>query len=306
MQIPRLSLFVPLTVVLATGLLASSLAAQNLVTNGSFESNNTNGWTFTGYTVKPQVMKYNTTGTGASLSFSNRPGSKATTTPPGGSYTMEQKVAVIQGLPYLLTADIAVANTLPLTNVDAGNFEFWVDGKRLNRVKFGSIMPKQVERRQVCIRFTPTSTGSKPLKVVFSRAWGAQLGTPRHHIDNILMLRTPRSPILCPRTERKIGGNLTLDIYGGAGNRFAVFLAATRALPAPLPGFTGNWSLPLPPLSVPVLFNNFDSTGAHRFQLALTQSNAGAVAGVPLYWQGIEATSTSLSLGTLSSFGVYR
>jgi len=306
MQEPRPRLFVLLTVALATGLLGSSLAAQNLVTNGNFESNNTNGWTFTGYAVNPKVMNYNTTGAGASLSFSNRPGSKAKTTPPGGSYTMEQKVAVIQGLPHLLTADIAVANTLPLTNVDAGNFEFWVDSKLLKRVKFGSIFPNQIERKQVCIRFTPTASGSKQFKVVFSRAWGAQLGTPRHHIDNIVMLRTPSSPIICPRNERKIGGNLTVDIYGAAGNRFAVFLAASQALPAPLPGFTGNWHLPLPPLSVPVLFQNFDSTGAYRFQVALTQASAGAVAGIPLYWQGIEATSSSLSLGTLSSFGVYK
>ena len=29
--------------------------------------------------------------------------------------------------------------------------------------------------------------------------------------------------------------------------------------------------------------------------------------GLPaLYWQGIEATSTSLSLGTLATFGVYK
>ncbi|MHC4514038.1 MAG: hypothetical protein ACYTGW_16250 [Planctomycetota bacterium] len=300
MQIPPPRLALPLL-----ALLAAPLAAQNLVTNGDFESGNTNGWTFTGYTVNPKVMNFNTTGTGASRSFSNRPGSKATTLPPGGSYTMEQKVAVIQGLLHLLTADIAVANTLPLTNVDAGNFEFWVDGKLLKRVKFGSIFPNQVERRQVGIRFTPAATGQKQFKVVSSRAWGAQPGTPRHHIDNIVMLRTPRRPLICPRGERKIGGNLTVDIYGSAGNRFAVFLAASQSLPAPLPGFVGNWHLPLPPLSVPVLFANFDSTGAHQLQVALTQGNAGPAAGIPLYWQGIEATQTSLSLGTLATFGVY-
>lgn len=304
MQVPRvgLSLLLPLS----AAFLAFSLAAQNLVTNGNFESNSTNGWSFSGYTVNPKVMSYNTTGTGASLSFSNRPGSKANTTPPGGSYTMAQSVAVIQGLLHLLTADIAVANTVALTNVDAGNFEFWVDGVLLKRVKFGSILPNQVHRRQVGIRFTPTATGSKQFKVVFSRAWGAQSGTPRHHIDNIVMLRTPSSPLILPRRERKIGGSLTVDIYGGAGNPFAVFLAASQALPAPIPGFVGNWHLPLPPLSVPVLFQNFDNAGAHQLQVALTKSSAGAVAGIPLYWQGIEAASKSLSLGTLASFGVYK
>jgi len=302
MRTPRLGLFLSLPPVL----LASSLGAQNLVTNGNFDSNNTNGWTFSGYTVNPQVMSYDTTGTGASPSFSNRPGSKAKTLPPGGSYTMEQKVTLVQGVLHLLTADIAVVNTVALTNVDAGNFEFWADGVLLKRVKFGSIMPNQVHRRQVGIRLTPSSTGSKQFKVVFYRAWGAQVGTPRHHIDNIVMLRTPSSPIICPRGERKIGGNLTVDVYGGAGNRFAVFVAASQALPTPLPGFVGNWHLPLPPLSVPVLFQSFDVSGGFQLQVAVTQSAAGAIAGVPLYWQGIEATSTSLSLGTLASFGVYK
>jgi hypothetical protein len=302
MQIPRLSL----PVATATALFVSSVAAQNLVTNGNFESNNTNGWTFSGYTVNPKVMKYDTTGTGASLSFSNRPGSKAATTPPGGSYTMAQNVMIIQGVPHLLVADIAVANTMALTNVDAGNFEFWVNGVLLKRVKFGGIYPNQVHRRQVGIRFTPNATGSKQFKVVFYRAWGAQPATPRHHIDNIVMLRTPPNPLIFPRKERKIGGNLTVDIYGSANNRFAVFVAASQALPAPIPGFVGNWHLPLPPLSVPVLFQNFDSSGAYQLQVPLPQSSAGAVAGVPLYWQGIEAKSNTLVLGTLATFGVYK
>ena len=305
MQIP-LRVAVGLTLALFTAALSTSnLSAQHLVANGDFESGTT-GWTFSGYTLNPKVMNYNTTGTGASKSFSNRPGSRGNTSPPGGSYTMEQKVVLTQGLPYLLTADIAVANTVPLTNIDAGNFEFWVDGKLLKRVKFGGIFPNQIERRQVCIRFTPQATGSKQFKVVFSRAWGARVATPRHHIDNIVMLRAPRSPLICPRGERKIGGALKVDIYGTAGNRFALFVAAQKALPAPIPGFTGNWHLPLPPLSLPVLFQKFDSAGSFTLQVPLTPSTAGAAAGVPLYWQGIEATSTSLSLGTLSSFGVYK
>ncbi|MHC4815916.1 MAG: hypothetical protein ACYTFN_22830, partial [Planctomycetota bacterium] len=60
MQIPPPRLALPLL-----ALLAAPLAAQNLVTNGDFESGNTNGWTFTGYTVNPKVMNFNTTGTGA-------------------------------------------------------------------------------------------------------------------------------------------------------------------------------------------------------------------------------------------------
>ena len=70
-----------------------------------------------------------------------------------------------------------------------------------------------------------------------------------HHIDNITMRRLPWHPLICPRTERKIGGSLTIDIYGTANHRFALFIAGSMTKPVTLPGFNGTWALPLPPLS---------------------------------------------------------
>jgi len=169
-------------VLITLGSLTATAHTQNLITNG---------WTFSGYIVQPKVMPFDTTGTGISESFSNRPGSKAKTFPPGGSYTMQQNVLLLP-VEHVLIADVAVANTQPLTNVDAGNFEFRADGRLLKRVKLGAIYPNQILRRQVCIRFTPTANAVRPLQIVFSRAWGAQPTTPHHHIDNIILLRLPK------------------------------------------------------------------------------------------------------------------
>lgn len=296
----------PVFLSLATAWLGTRLPAQNLITNGDFESGNTAGWTFSGFTVKPMVMKFDVSGAGASLNFSNRPGSKPRTLPPGGSYRMDQTVLLLWGAEHLLTADIAVANTLPLTNADAGTIEFWAAGVLLKRVKFGGIFPKQVYRRQVCIRFRPASSGRKLFRVVFSRAWGANLGTPRHHIDNISLLRAPLWPLVCPRGERKIGGSLTLDIYGTARSPFVVYVAASRAKPLKIPGYLGAWSLPLPPASVPVFSGLFDTQGSKRILLPLPSAAFGFLAGVPLFWQGIDPGATPPTLGTPAAFGLYR
>src|SRR5690606_24677224 len=62
-----------------TLVLGLPLAAQaELVVNGDFENNNTNGWTFSGYTVAAQVSPFDTTGIGTSPCFNNRPGGQQT------------------------------------------------------------------------------------------------------------------------------------------------------------------------------------------------------------------------------------
>ena len=75
--------------------LSSQLIAQtvNSVKNGDFAGGKTTGWTFAGFSVSPKVMPFDTTGVGASLGFSNRPGCK--TAPCNTEYTMEQKVFVV-------------------------------------------------------------------------------------------------------------------------------------------------------------------------------------------------------------------
>ncbi len=85
MQVPlRVSPGLALALLVAP-LSTQNLLAQNLVTNGDFGSGKTTGWTLGGYTVSPKVMNYDTTGTGPSQSFSNRPGSKGNTTPPAAA-----------------------------------------------------------------------------------------------------------------------------------------------------------------------------------------------------------------------------
>ena len=45
---------------------------------------------------------------------------------------------------------------------------------------------------------------------------------------------------------------------------------------------------------------------SYKLTLALSPANAGVAAGLPVYWQGIEARSGRLLLGTPASFGVYK
>ena len=287
----------------AAALLTSPARGQNLVSNGDF-GNGSVGWTISGYAVDPKVMPFDTSGTGVSTSFSCRPGSKKGTLPPGGTLFIQQNVQMTQGLLHLLTADVAIFNSLGLTNVHAGTFEFYVDQVLIGRAKYKGIQPNETLRRQVCIRFTPQASGSKVLKIGFQRDWGAQLLTPRSHIDNITITRLPLSPLICPRLERKIGGNLTLDIYGQPSAGYALFVSGTTIPPLRPPGFAGTWSIGLPPQSLMVLVGALDSTGAHQQILPLPASLIG-LAGVPLHWQGIEVSS-QLTLGHRADFGIYK
>jgi len=291
---------------LSVVLLATASLAQgpNLVQNGDF-SKGTSGWTFSGYSVNPKIVKFDTAGMGASASFSCHPGSKRNTLPPGARYEMKQTVQLVQGVPHFLVANIAVYNALNLTNADAGTIEAWADGVLISKVKFGPMRPLRTYRRQICPRFVPKSTGKKELKFVFARAWGARALTPRHHIDDIVLLRTPFPPLLCPRGERKLGASLVVDLYGSKSAAFLLFVAGSLGTGLQVPGFQGSFALPLPPLSVPILAGTLSTQGARRWTLPLPSSLV-ALAGKPLYWQALEITSSSRGFGTSAAFGIYK
>ena len=296
----------PTRILLLSIVFAAPLFGQsgNLVQNGDF-SKGTSGWTFSGFAVNPKVVTFDTAGMGASPSFSCHPGSKKNTLPPGGRYEMKQMVQLIQGVPHFLVANIAVYNAIPLNNADAGTIEVWVDGVRISRVKFGPMRASQTYRRQICPRFIPKSTGKKELKFVFARAWGARALTPRHHIDDIVLLRAPARPLICPRGERKLGGILTLDLYGAKQAAFVLFVAGSPGKALQVPGFGGFFSLPLPPLSIPVLTGSLDAKGTKRWTLPLSASLAPLL-GRPLYWQALQLTTGSKGFGTVATFGIYR
>ena len=173
------------------------------------------------------------------------------------------------------------------------------------RDRYKGIQPNETLRRQVCIRFTPPASGSKLLQIGFKRDWGAQALTPRSHIDNITITRLPRSPLICPRLERKIGGTLTLDLHGQPAAAYAVFVSGTTIAPLSIPGFVGTWSLGLPPQSMVILVGALDATGAHQ-QVVPLPPVLGGLAGVPLHWQGIEVTKSVLTLGHRADFGIYK
>ena len=275
----------------------------NLVTNGDFQSGNTNGWTLRGHAQLPGVMSFDTTGIGASLGFSLRPGCRANQAPPC-VYSMEQDVLLVKGAKYLLTADIAMINTEVLHAVDGGRIQFHADGVMLKKVQFGNPYAKIIRRQRVCIRFSPVSSGSRPLRISFDRNWGARALTPRHHIDNIRLVIAPRQPILCPRGERKVGANtsLRLDSYGTPSARFGAFVAFGARPPIVVPGLVGTWSLGSPNLLV--FAGLFDSGGAHSISIPLAV--AASLAGVPLHWQGVEVTGRTGSIGEPAQFGVYK
>ncbi|MFQ5506793.1 MAG: hypothetical protein ACE5F1_18640, partial [Planctomycetota bacterium] len=148
----------------------------------------------------------------------------------------------------------------------------------------------------------PSSPGPKTLNIEVAYQGLARASGPRVYLDNV-DLRISRPPVFCFRSERRIGTSVKFEVTGSAGKGFVVFLAA-KLLPAPvpLPGFTGDLAID-PRTAFPMIPGVFDPSG--KFSGSLTVPPLTSLAGVPLYWQGLQATVPP-ALGWASTQGFYR
>jgi len=282
-------------------LVAAPLGAQNLVSNGSFETGNTAGWSFGGHTLNAKVDAFDTTGGGASKCFNNMPGGKQTPGPYPVNW-MEQDVLIIQGVVHEFRADIATTQTFTSTNADGGTIVAYVDGVAVATHAFGSISSMAVERTRLCGRIVPKTTGKKKLRITFHRRFLTALNrTPTCFIDNIFLGRTSGLTVCFPG-ERKAGATVGIQALGNPGNKFAIFLGVGQQTPAlPIPGWTGAWELKSP--YFPLVIGTLDTSGQWRLAASVPASAKGAKAWI----QGAMAASSSpvVNLGFGQEVNVY-
>ncbi len=271
---------------LVVSLAVAGLGAQNIVTNGDFESGNTTGWRFGGYTLNSKVDTFDTTGGGTSKCFNTVPGGQQTPGPYPPNW-MEQDVVIVQGVVHEFRADIA-SSAIYAYNGDGGTIEAFVDGAKVATHAFGPIAVNTVERTRLCGRIVPTTSGPKKLRITFHRNYLAATNrTPTCYIDNIFLGRT-QGPTVCFPGERKAGGSFQILTQGTAGYRFALFLAVGPANPpVQVPGWTGQWELANP--SLPLVVGNLDTAGRWSFSTIVPAAAMSAKAWI----QGAQAAPSS-------------
>jgi len=284
----------------ALALLAGSVASQNLITNGDF-SNGMTGWSFSGYTVDPTVVSFDTNGLGANNAFSNLPGQKTFGVPV--TYNMEQQFVSVPTT-FEFSADIAALQTNSPKNADGGTIEVFVGTQKIASHSFGSIAGNRLDlkRERLCARFTPTAIGRVNLSIRFSRRYLTAKGlTPRNYIDNVSLRRTS-GPVVCFRGERKVSTKSRLEVVGTPNDVF-VLLAAPKPIATPItvPGFGGT--LELDPLSLQVIVGgSLGSSGTAGFDLTAPP----ALAAVPIYWQAAGIGTAGNDFGPSALIGFYK
>ncbi|MCA8955913.1 MAG: hypothetical protein KDC87_07555 [Planctomycetes bacterium] len=292
----------------AVAALALSIPAQNLVTNGDFETGSLAPWTESGQVLGSRVSQHDCDGAGSSYTFNCEHGGNSTQTKlPNGYYpgnAIEQNVLLVQSVEYLFMADVQVQNIQSPTsgNADAGKVEVFADGVSVGLFDFGSYTANDDERNRMCFTFTATTTGQKPLKIEFSRKYYSSVRTPTAFVDNVVLVQSPLRPIICPRGERAIGTTVNIDIEGTANAQFALYLALKKlASGVQIPGFGGAWWLD--GVNVQLFIQSFDGSG--KFTFPAPVPNDPNLAGLLLHWQSIEAPS-AVTIGQVTSFAFYQ
>lgn len=289
------------TAATATRAPAQNPPAQNLIVNGDFEQLPPIGWTLLGPTTTPTLLSFDTSGSGASLGFSCRPGCPLGGPNPCSPAMLGQTVTLTKNAEYLLVADLAAINTLGAENLDAGTVDISIGPVSLATAAFGTIRPYTTERRRIAVPFRAQADGPQQLAFAFTRQWGSNSSTPRHHVDNVALLRAPQRPIMVPDGERRTGGTMHLRTIGSPQATIGVFIATRLGPPIEIPGFSGGWRLG--GVQLLLLIGQANALGEASFPIPLQQ--AIPIAGVELHWQTIEIGAGQPQIGMPTSFAVY-
>ncbi|MCB9883684.1 MAG: hypothetical protein H6832_17310 [Planctomycetes bacterium] len=287
--------------VLVYSVFAAVASAQNIVTNGDFGGATIAPWTVSGYAINPGLTRDDVDGTGVSQCYAARPGYQ--TAPPASPFVLQQPVTLVP-LDYELTLDVAHVGSLLSPSLAMGRIQVFVGNQQVASFQFTATrQPRVLQRRRLCAIFKPPTTGSSTLRVELFYTSKATTTSPQLLVDNV-DVRLARNPMFCVTGERALGQTVSLDLVGSPSAVFVVLLSNSE-LPQPIsiPGFKGQLGLGLQVL-LPVLSGALDTSGA--FQQSLLVPNVAGIAGVPLYWQALEVTTSAKSLGWHSQQAFYQ
>lgn len=275
--------------------------ALNLVKNGDFSANTIAPWKASGFALNPALEKLNTSGTGTSVAYACNPGGQSGR-PPFPPHVIQQVNMLLLPVVHELSFDMAVVmpqfSLTPLTPT----VEAFLGKRRLYSMSF-PLTGKSPRRMRACVRFPQTIAGIETLRIEINWASVARANfTPRVYIDNVRLWHAG-SPTFCIDGERRLNSAMQFRVVGSPSSAFVIFLAAKLA-PKPLsfPGITGMFRLDL--LTLFPILNGVTNTQG-EFKITLPVPKVPGLGGLPLYWQGVEITTTGASFGLESLQGFY-
>jgi len=283
---------------------SAPVLCQELIQNGDFSSQLT-GWTGSGpgqLIGTNGLTSYDVNAQGSNACFGMRPGGNSYN-PPHAPYKLTTSVQpMITSLYYEVNLDVAV--TTPNANAQGGIIEVWIAGKKVAEwTRFVGSIKAGSYRDRLCGRFQYTGpAGKQTVEFHIARPryiWSSR--TPVFYIDNISLQRT-NDPVVCWVGERAIGTSMTIAIHGEASAAVALFIAGKNINPISIPGITGSWELDLASFA-------FLMSGALNTSGTLSASvpipNVSALAGKPLWWQGLQIGKNGASLSRSYNVAVY-
>jgi hypothetical protein len=179
--------------VTAGALLSAAMIAQAGIVNGDFETGALLPWTTYTTTLgtigTPQVVSFNTTGTGASLAVQLRVGNVFSGDGGGG---ISQNFTSEAGL-FSVSADIA-SYTTSRQNFEGGLFSLLLDGTVLDWFDFGQIDADTTERASLSYSGS-IAAGSHTLRIQAQRPASTGDLTPLQYIDNVVLTLPTRNAV---------------------------------------------------------------------------------------------------------------
>jgi hypothetical protein len=183
-------------------LLAAAVTAPAQLVNGNFAAGDFTGWTLFntqhgGSAITPQVVQFDTAGTGAPVNSAEFEAGETSGTIGGGGLGqgagLYQYVALGAGQ-LDISLDIAAFDMSDLNNVanaDAGTFELLLDGNLVASHAFGSISLSQTERSALSYSGM-VAAGTHEILIDMRRGYGTLGGdTPYQYLANVSLSVTP-------------------------------------------------------------------------------------------------------------------
>lgn len=282
---------------LVSGFLCVPLLAQNLVTNGDFETGTLAPWVAGGVAFNPQLEAFDIANRGSSWTYGCGPGGNGGT-PPYAPNWIQQNVTLTSGVTYEFSCDLASGGA-GASDFHAGTCSFDVNGVEIGRLDFLNYVYPLIERGRLAWRFTSTVGGSVPLRVNFQRPFYVfNAGTPRMHVDNV-SLRAAIGPTFTMPANRQMGpAQLPFNIMGapgGAGAPFALFASPVELQPGlSIPGVSGLLNLN-PSFMVHLFDGNYDNNSyfSTSFQIPIVP----ALTTSPVWFQAVDLVGGKIRIG---------
>jgi len=290
------------SLLLVSSLVVAPVPAQNLVTNGDFETGVLTPWVAGGAAFNPQLEQFDTTNLGTSWSYGCGPGGSVYA-PPHPPNWIQQNVTIAAGVAYEVSCDLAVDGGTG-SDFHAGLCYVQVNGVEIGRLDFLDYRYPLIERGRFTWRFTSTTGGTVPLRVNFQRPlYTFNVGTPRMHADNITLRAAPGPTFSMPCNRQMGAAQLSFLVDGGkgaAGAPFALFVSAAELQTGlPISGVSGL--LYLDPRYIALVFNgNFNPNAFYSTSLQIPV--VAPLVTTPIWFQAVDLVNNTVALGLHQGF----